>query len=174
MEETPYKLSKQFPTVNNLLLIREYSISMYPYGDPVEPSIGFIVPKHISKHPVILRLKMLMCRIMAIQNDFASLEKELLVDTEILNIVIVMRHQYKISLEEACAEAMSIHDNYIKEFVEIQNNLPDFGAFQKEIENFVHHMTLMISGLGAWYHKGRSSRYKEMGAYPKPEYGLQV
>ncbi|MEC5142021.1 terpene synthase family protein [Chitinophaga sp. 212800010-3] len=174
MEETPYKLKKQFPTLNNLLLIREYSISMYPYGDPVEPSINFIVPNHISDHPIIKRLKMLMCRIMAIQNDFASIEKELAVDTEVLNIILVIRNQYKVSVEEACAEAMHIHDNYVKEFVELQNNLPDFGLHQKDMERFVHYMALMISGLGAWYHIGRSTRYKTPGEFPKPEYGRSV
>lgn len=174
MEETPFKLKRQFPTLNNLLLIREYSISMYPYGDPVEPSMNFIVPDHISNHPVIKRLKMLMCRIMAIQNDFASIEKELAVDTETLNIILVIKHQYKVSLEEAIAEAMRIHDDYIKEFVEIQHNLPDFGPLQKDMENFVHHMTLMISGLGAWYHIGKSTRYKVPGEYPRPEYGTLV
>lgn len=174
MEETPYKLTKQFPTLNNLLLIREYSISMYPYGDPVEPSINFIVPDYISIHPVIKRLKMLMCRIMAIQNDFASLEKELAIDTEILNIILVIKHQHKVSLEEALAEAIRIHDAYVAEFVEIQNNLPDFGSYQKDMERFVHYMTLMISGLAAWYHKGNSTRYKVPGEYPKPEYGREV
>jgi len=174
MEETPYKLKKEFPTLNNLLLIREYSISMYPYGDPVEAAINFIVPNHISKHAAIKRLKMLMCRIMAIQNDFASIEKELAVDTEVLNIILVIRHQYKVSLEEACAEAMRIHDSYVAEFVEIQNNLPDFGPLQKDVERFVHYMSLMISGLGAWYHIGRSTRYKVPGEYPKPEYGQQI
>lgn len=174
MEETPYKLKGEFPTLSNLMLIREYSISMYPYGDPVEASINFIVPDHISKHPVILRLKMLMCRIMAIQNDFASIEKELAVDTEVLNVILVIRHQYKVSLMEACAEAMRIHDSYVDEFVELQRNLPDFGALQKDVERFVHYMTLMISGLEAWYHMGRSTRYKTPGEFPKPEYGTSV
>ncbi|MEC5142986.1 terpene synthase family protein [Chitinophaga sp. 212800010-3] len=174
MEETPYKLKKEFPTLNNLLLIREYSISMYPYGDPVEPSINYIVPNHISEHPIIKRLKTLMCRIMAIQNDFASIEKESVVDTEVLNIILVIKNQYKVSLEEACSEAMRIHDDYVAEYVELQHNLPDFGSHQKNIERFVHYMALMISGLGAWYHIGRSTRYKTPGAFPKPEYGTSV
>lgn len=174
MEETPYKLAQQFPTLSNLLLIREYSISMYPYGDPVEPSMGFIAPDSVSKHPVIKRLKMLMCRIMAIQNDFVSIEKELAVNTEVLNIILVMKYQYKISLEEACAEAMRMHDDYVREFVELQENLPEFGSIQKDVENFVRHMTLMISGLGAWYHKGSSTRYKVPGEYPRPEYRQQI
>lgn len=172
MEETPYKLKKEFPTVYNLMLIREYSISMYPYGDPVEPSINYIVPNFISEHPVIKRLKMLMCCIMAIQNDFASIEKELAIDTEILNLILVIRHQYKISLEESITEAMRIHDIYVEEFVVLQNNLPDFGLHQKDLERFVHYMTRMISGLGAWYHKGKSTRYRVPGEYPKPEYGM--
>lgn len=172
MEETPYKLKREFPTLNNLLLIREYSISMYTYGEPVEPSIHFIVPKHIIDHPVIQRLKMLMCRIMAIQNDFASLSKELAVDTETLNIVMVLRHQYRISLEEACAEGMRIHDEYVQEFADLQANLPDFGPLQQQVEKYIHYMSLMISGLGAWYCYGSSARYSVPGAFPKPEYGL--
>lgn len=69
---------------------------------------------------------------------------------------------------------MHIHDNYVKEFVELQNNLPDFGLHQKDMERFVHYMALMISGLGAWYHIGRSTRYKTPGEFPKPEYGRSV
>ena len=160
--------------MSNYLLIREYSIAMYPYGDPVEPSIGYIVPDSISEHPVIRRLKMLMCRIIAIQNDFGSIEKELAVDTEFLNIILIIRNQYKVSLEEAVTEAMNIHDSYVKEFVELQNNLPDFGPHQKNIGRFVHNMALMISGLGEWYHKGQSTRYKTPGEFPKPEYGISV
>lgn len=131
---------------------------MYPYGDPVEPSINYIAPDAISEHPTIKRLKMLMCRIIAIQNDFGSIEKELAIDTEILNIILVIRNQYNVSLEEAISEAMHIHDSYVNEFVELQNNLPDFGSDQKNIERFVHNTALMISGLGAWYHKGNSTR----------------
>lgn len=172
IEETSYKVKKEIPTLHNLLLIREYSIAMYPYGDPVEPAISYIVPKDISGHPIIQRLKMLMCRIIAIQNDFGSIQKELPVDTEILNIILVIKNQYKISLEEAISEATHIHDTYVKEFVELQNNLPDFGLHQKNIERFIHNIALMISGLGAWYHKGQSTRYKVPGEFPKPEYGL--
>lgn len=172
MEETPYKLKREFPTLSNLLLIREYSVFMYPYGDSVEPSINYMVPGYISEHPIIKRLKMLMCRIIAIQNDFASVEKELGIDTEVLNIILVIRNQYTISLGEAITEAMHIHDSYVKEFVELRNNLPDFGNQQKNVVRFVHNMALMISGLGAWYHKGNSTRYKIPGEFPKPEYGI--
>lgn len=174
MQETPYKLKKEFPTLNNLLLIREYSIAMYPYGDPVEPAINYIVPKHISEHPIIKRLKMLMCRIIAIQNDFCSLEKELAVETEFLNIILVIRHQEKVSLQEAIQESMRIHNDYVKEFVELQNNLPDFGTEQKNVERFIHNIALMISGLGEWYHKTISTRYKASGEFPKPEYGISL
>ncbi len=174
MEETPYKLKKEFPTLHNLLLIREYSISMYPFGDPVEPSINYIVPDFISEHPVIKRLKLLMCRIMAIQNDFASLEKEMARDTEVLNIILVIRHQYKVSLEEAITEAKHIHDSYVNEYVELQNNLPDFGSEQKNVERFVHYMAMEISGLGAWYQKTNSIRYKAQDGFPKPEYGVSL
>ncbi|WPO89275.1 terpene synthase family protein [Chryseobacterium sp. HR92] len=174
MEEASYKLKREFPSLSNLLLIREYSIFMYPYGDPVEPSINYILPDHISEHPIIKRLKMLMCRIMAIQNDFASVEKESVIDTEVFNIILVIKNQYKVSLEEAIAEAMHIHDSYVVEFVELEKNLPDFGSHQKNMGRFVHNMALMISGLGEWYHKGNSTRYKNPGEFSKPEYGVSL
>ncbi|TZF93505.1 hypothetical protein FW781_17580 [Chryseobacterium panacisoli] len=173
MEETPYKLKQEFPTLSHLLLMREYSISMYPYADPVEPSMGFIAPDSVSKHPVIKRLKTLMSRIMVIQNSFASIEKKLIISPDVLNIIFVMKHQYKISLEEACMEAMQMHNNYVREFVELKVNLPEFGPLQKDVENFVHHMTLMLSGLGAWYHLGKSPCYEVPGEYPRPEYAQQ-
>lgn len=172
MEETPYKLSGKMPTLNNLLLIREYSISMYTFGEPVELTIDFIMPGYIAEHPAIQRIKMLMCRIIAIQNDLASLQKELAVETEILNIVLVIQHQYKISLEEACVETIRIHDEYVKELQDMEANLPDFGIYQKDVEKYIYYMILMITGLGAWYYKGTSSRYTVPGAFPKPEYGI--
>ncbi|BAP31002.1 uncharacterized protein CHSO_1965 [Chryseobacterium sp. StRB126] len=173
MEETPYKLKHEFPTLSHLLLMSEYSISIYPYADPVEPSMGFIAPNFVSKHPVIKRLKTLMSRIMVIQNSFASIENKLAMKPDVLNIILVLKNQYRISLEEACMEAMQMHDDYVREFVELKANLPEFGSIQKDVENFVHHMTLMISGLGAWYHSGKLPHYEIPGEYPRPEYTQQ-
>ncbi|MCQ9639391.1 hypothetical protein MP478_08305 [Chryseobacterium sp. WG14] len=174
MEEIPYRLKKQFPALDTLLLVCEYSISIYPYVNLVEPSINFIIPNFISEHPVIKRLKMLMCRIITIQNDFSSWERGLAVDTEVLNIILVLRDQYKISLEEACAEVRNIHDQYVNEFIGLQNNVPDFGLHQKNVARFVHNMALMISGMGAWHHKEGAVHYKIPNEFPQPEYGTSV
>ena len=171
MEETPYKHSDRYPTVDNLLMIREYSISMYTFGEPVELSIGYIVPRHISEHPVIERSKALMCRIIAIQNDLASLRKELDIKSEKLNIVIVLQHEHNISLEEACKETMRIHDDYVNELERLHKGLSHFSFYDENVEKFIYHMKLMISGLGVWYYKGHSVRYAGSKNFPVPEYG---
>lgn len=69
---------------------------------------------------------------------------------------------------------MRLHDEYVREFVALQNNLPDFGVYQHDMERFVHYMTLMISELGAWYHHGKTTWYKVPGQFPRPEYGRQL
>lgn len=53
------------------------------------------IMKPVRLRIFIRRLKMLMCRIIVIQNDFASIEKELAIDTEVLNIILVINISIK-------------------------------------------------------------------------------
>ncbi|NML39982.1 hypothetical protein HHL17_22465 [Chitinophaga sp. G-6-1-13] len=151
MEEHRYRTEKRFPSILNLTYLREYAIGMYPYGDLVEPGINFALPRYIAEHPVIMRLRTLLCRVMFIQNDWYTLEKEMAEESEVCNMILALRHHHKISLEEAMEEARRMHDEYVKEMVGLQDNLPDFGDHQKAVENYVFHLGLNITGLNDWY-----------------------
>jgi hypothetical protein len=151
MEEYPYRIAKRFPKSINLAYMREYTIGMYPYGDMIEPATNFALPDHIAEHPVIMRLRTLLCRILYVQNDWYTLEKEMAMDSEVCNTILVLQHEQKISLEEAMAEALKIHDAYVQEMAVLQANLPDFGDYQTAVENYVYHITLNITGLNSWY-----------------------
>lgn len=169
MEELPYKLSKTYPSLAHYLLIRVYSIGMLPYGDLIEPGTGFALPVHIYNHPIIQRLKYLLSLVLAIQNDIASIRKELSIGTEIVcNIIPILQHEYKISFEEACTEALRIHDEYVKEMVSLRASLPDFSPYQKETDNYVYHMGLMATGCEAWYYNAKSNRYNAHGFIVPP------
>lgn len=169
IEETPYRLEGRYPSLLRLSFLREYTIAMYPYGDMIEAGINYMLPKDIAGHPMIMRLRTLLCRIMSIQNDWYTLEKEIAdSEFEVCNIILALQHHHKISLDEAIQEAERIHDSYVEEMDAIQKDLPDFGEDQKEVENYVYHILLNITGLDDWYN-GDTVRYIP-SEFPKHTY----
>jgi hypothetical protein len=149
MEEIPYKLAKikRFPPLAILLSIREYSVAMHAYLNILDAATGFVLPIQLHNHPVIQRFRAIIARIAVIQNDFASLEKEKALEAEVMNIVLVVQHEYNISLEEAITESLRIHDEYVKEMDALHSALPDFGTYHEDVDNYIFHMKLMITGI---------------------------
>ncbi|ALR30925.1 hypothetical protein ATE47_10460 [Chryseobacterium sp. IHB B 17019] len=168
MEEIPYKLAKikHYPPLAVLLPIREYSVAMHPYLDMLDVSLGFILSANLYNHPIIQRFRAITARLAVIQNDFASLEKEKALGAEVFNIVLVIQHEYKISLEEAINKSLHIHDEYVREMDALHAALPDFGPYHKNVDNYIFHMKLMLTGIGKWY-QDVTERYTK---FPIPEY----
>lgn len=173
-EEIPFKQAeiRTYPLLAHYLNFRQYSIGMGPFGDLIESATNFALPVHIYNHPIIQRCKTLLSMLIVIQNDFASLKKELEIETESLNIIFILSHQYKLSYAEACTEAMRIHDEYAKELNDLHASLPDFGEYQKEADNYVYHVKLQVSGCENWYHNSGTKRYETQG-FIIPQYGSE-
>jgi hypothetical protein len=169
--EASYRRAQSFPPLRDFMFFRECCLFMYPWIMWLEPAINFILPRHIDRHPVIMRLRALQVRIGCWQNDFFSLPKELTRKSEVMNLVLVLQHEHNISLEEAWMEALHIYDEDIKDFITLQSNLPDFGAHQEEVEKYVLHLSMMIGGLHKWYSEEtpryQSSEFVEPGYIPQ-------
>lgn len=165
--ETPYKVSKSVPPLDYFMVFREYSVNMLPYLYWADIEVDFVLPKLIEENPVIQRLRALTDRIIAWQNDIHSLAKELVMDTEKLNLVIVLQHTRNLSLEEALTETMHIHDEDLSEFVALHENLPNFGIHQQKVYDYVKVMGMMIQGVNTFYIKD-TARYSPDGfAWPE-------
>lgn len=162
-EETPYKLARRVPPLDYFMILREYSVNMYPYLYWADIEAGFVLPKFIEEHPVIQRLRALTSRIEAWQNDFYSLRKELGLDTELMNLILVLKEGHKISLQEAVSEAKRIHDADVAEFVGLHENLPDFGIHQQQVYDYVMSLGTILQGLNTHYIKD-TERYLPGGA----------
>lgn len=170
MGESKYKASMEAPPMSLFHLIRANSIGMIPFVDQICPLIGFALPDDIYNHTIIQRLVLLQSIIVALQNDFATIGKELSIESEFLNSIILLQRHYKISFDEACTEAMRVHDEFVDEFVTLSNHLPDFSPYQKQTEDFIYHIKQMISGLNDWYYRSGTGRY-DPGAFPVPPNG---
>lgn len=67
-------------------------------------------------------------------------------DSIYYNIVKVIWHERQISLEEACLEDLRLHNEDLKEFISHQASLPDFGIRQDAVVNWIHCMSMVLSG----------------------------
>lgn len=149
--EAPYKGTSTIPRLAHYMVIREYSVNMLPFFYLVDVEINFVLPKFIEEHPIIQKLRTLAVRLIAWQNDIHSLPKELLLDTEVFNLVIVLQHEYNLSLEAALTETMRIHDADLAEFIILQENLPDFGTYQQQVYDYIKAIGTMIQGVNTFY-----------------------
>lgn len=176
MEEIPFKQAETtiYPTLAHYLSFRKYSIGMWPYGDLIDPCTNFALPVHIYNHPVVQRCRELLSLIIVIQNDFASLKKEIEIEGESLNIIFILRNQYNLSYQEACLEAMRLHDAYGQELNDLHESLRflDLGAFQEDTYNHIYHIKLQISGCANWYYSSGTNRYEPKG-FIVPKYGRE-
>ncbi|GAA4152986.1 hypothetical protein GCM10022217_08230 [Chryseobacterium ginsenosidimutans] len=150
-EEMPYKSTKSSPPLEYFMILREYSIIMYPFFIWSALEVGFVLPENIYEHPVIQRITALASRIVGWQNDFYSLPKELRLDSEVINLILILQKTHNISLEEACMQAKSINDKDVAEFVLLHENLPDFGIHQQKVYDYIACMGTTIQGINSHY-----------------------
>ena len=173
-EEIPFKQAevRTYPLLAHYLSFRKYSIGMWPYGDLIDPATNSPLPVFIYNHPIVQRCRELLSLIIVIQNDFASLKKELEIESESLNIIFILSHQYNLTYQEACTEAMRLHDAYGQELDDLHKSLPDFGPFQQQAYDHIYHIKLQISGCANWYYNSGTNRYEPKG-FIVPQYGRE-
>jgi hypothetical protein len=144
--ELKYKKNKTYPSVEECIALRENSICLYPFLQLTEVETGIILPPEIHEHPVILRLQKLACHLVTFFNEVQSVIKDEATDSIYYNIVKVIQHEKQMSLKEACLEDLRLHNNDLKEFIDIQASLPDFGIWHDAVVNWVHYMSMVLSG----------------------------
>ena len=128
------------------IALREDSICLYPFLQLTEVETGIILPLEIHEHPVIRRLQALACHLVTYFNEVQSVVKDEATGSIYYNIVKVIQNERQISLEEACLEDLRLHNEDLREFVELQSSLPDFGIWQDAVVNWIHYMSMVLSG----------------------------
>lgn len=129
--ELKYKKNKTYPSVNDCIVLRENSICLYPFLQLTEVETGIILPPKIHEHPVIRRLQTLACHLVTFFNEVQSVIKDEATGSIYYNIVKVIQHERQMSLKEACLEDLRLHNEDLKEFIELQASLPDFGIWHR-------------------------------------------
>ncbi|GEN68230.1 terpene synthase family protein [Chryseobacterium rhizosphaerae] len=144
--ELKYKKNKTYPSVSECIALRENSICLYPFLQLTEVETGVTLPSEIHNHPVIQRLQALACHLVTFFNEVQSVIKDEATGSIYYNIVKVIQNEHQMSLKEACLEDLRLHNKDLKEFLELQASLPDFGIWQEAVVNWVHYMSMVLSG----------------------------
>jgi len=132
--------------VTECIALRENSICVDTFLQLTEVETGIILPPEIHEHPVIRRLQTQACHLVTFFNEVQSVIKDEATDSIYYNSVKVIQHEHQMSLKEACLEDLRLHNEDLKEFVELQASLPDFGIWQDAVVNWVHYMSMVLSG----------------------------
>lgn len=165
--EAFYKKARMFPTPGNHKIIRERGLMIRAFVESIEVETGVTLPPEVHIHPVIRQMSRLVCRITGYFNDVQSLFKDELTGDIHFNLVKILEHHLRITKQEALDAVIQIHNRELEEFLLLQRNLPDFGKWQQDVENYVHHMSLFLTGWQSVSLK-ETQRYWE-GGFPAPE-----
>ncbi|WP_153796322.1 terpene synthase family protein [Foetidibacter luteolus] len=161
-EEAPYKGEMIFPQLDYFTKLRERTIGVQAYLDLIEMQLDKPIPDEIMHSSYLTELYRKAARVFAWCNDFYSLLKD--AGREPLNLILVLQHHYRLSLEEANKRAMEIHDADVASIYQMQLNVPDFSGYTETVRQFAYYIGVMIQGQNEWY-LNDTMRYKKEG-YP--------
>ncbi|MBA2377823.1 MAG: terpene synthase family protein [Rubrobacteraceae bacterium] len=128
--------------------------------DFIEISTGIYLPPEVHGHHVVSSLTRLSNLSVCWTNDLFSLQKEL-ARGDVHNIVLVLRHEDGLSLEEAIKSAIEMNEESVHTFMELERDIPSFGpAIDGNLEHFVSVLRARMSGNLAW--SINSARYRSL------------
>ncbi|MGO4292071.1 terpene synthase family protein [Chitinophaga sp. RAB17] len=148
--EVPYRTEKRFPTQEEYMQIREFSVGMWPTIDMIELVTGQELPVELLQNPHIHRLRQLACYCVIMVNDFFSAHKEE-IGGDVFNQVLIIQHERGCTLDEAREELLKMHEHYKNEFLSLRLNLPPFGAYQQLVISYLRELEAQVIGHLNWY-----------------------
>jgi 5-epi-alpha-selinene synthase len=117
--ETANKLSDAYPTLEEYLHYRQYSVAAYLFFDLIEITQSLQLPTDVPELPLLCRMAN---NLIAWFNDIISLEKEL-PEGERHNLVLVISREYNCSLQEAMDIAVEMNNTEMSKFLALEQRL---------------------------------------------------
>jgi len=122
MWQFKHVMNNQLPDLQEYIRIRQYLGAANLATESLEVTGKVQLSESVYKSPMVHKLTEIARNAVCFANDLFSLSKEIAQsngNTAEFNLVSIIRHKNKISIEEAIKEVANIHDTEVKEFVEI-------------------------------------------------------
>jgi len=134
-ERETYAALKKFgrlPDLRTYLDIRSTSVGVLETFYLIEYAEDFELPDEVHNHPSIKALHELGTKLIILSNDIVSLEKDMLSGWP--NTVNIIQQEYGLTLSEALAQTVELHNDCVSSFIDIESKIPSFGS---QIDTFV-------------------------------------
>lgn len=119
---------------------------------------GNYLPTEVRKHDTISRLTEASHDIVCWANDILSLKKELS-RGEVNNLVVVLRDEEGLTLQEAVDHAAEMHDAEVRTFARLSAHLPSYGAeIDANLGRYLCGLRTRMRGVSDWTYE--SVRYR--------------
>jgi hypothetical protein len=151
----------QIPDYASYVELREVTIGLQVMFALAELLEGFNLSDCIREHPALQRLATRTSIIVGWANDLFTYEKEI-IQGEMHNLVMVLMTERKLTISEAVAQAVALHDDEVKSFLQEVEQLPSFGIANAAVQRYVTMLQCWIRGHLDWAHEtGRYRPFEE-------------
>lgn len=124
-QEVQFKNSRITPSLNTFMSMRHHTSGVPVVLSLIEPTTGIALPEAEWQNPAsTLNELIIECtKVVAIDNDFVSLRKEIEEGAAELNLLTVIQHERKCTLQEAMDIALGMRDEAEQRILDIRNKL---------------------------------------------------
>jgi hypothetical protein len=98
-------------------------------------------------------------------NDLFTYEKEI-IQGEVHNLVLVLMNERRLTIAEAVAQTIALHDDEVRRFLQEVEQLPSFGLDHADVQRYVEMLRCWIRGHLDWAHE--TGRYHPEGEPATP------
>lgn len=140
----------RLPAVEEYMQFRQQFGGANFFADLVEVMEDISLPDEVIWHNTIQTMITLCSDTICYANDLFSYRKELIQGDE-MNLVMLLKHHEGLSLEDAVFKATQIHDDKVKQFVQLARQLPSFSMeTDRELMRFINALAVMMRGNIDW------------------------
>ena len=140
----------RLPGVQEYMQFRQQFGGANFFADLVEVMENISLPDEAIWHNTVQTMITLCSDTICYANDLFSYRKELVQGDE-MNLVMLLKHHERLSMEDAVFKATQIHDDKVKQFVQLARQLPSFSAeTDRELRRFVNALAVMMRGNIDW------------------------
>ena len=145
------------PDLPTYVRMRPLTGGMHVDSEFIEITRGIRLPAEVRGHEVVSSLTVASNNVICWANDIFSLAKEVK-RGDVHNLVLVLQHQYGLSLQESIDHAARMHDGAVRAFMEWEPHLPSFGTVvDANLKRYVSALRTRMRGNLDWVHE--SVRY---------------
>lgn len=135
--EVDNRIRHEAPSVKDYIEKRPYTGALYADIELIEVLESIYLPDEVRLHETVQQLALACNNVVCWANDLFSFDKERR-QGDVHNLVVVLKEERELDLEEALEETARMHDAEVRRFISLSENLPSFGnEVNEELERYV-------------------------------------